>query len=58
VVSRTSRHTGTTMSKRGRTVTIVNHYESVFCLECGHCVVAPSSAPDAATKRCKKCEAA
>jgi hypothetical protein len=50
-----SRHVGTSMSKRGTTIAVVNHYKTVFKLECGHCIIAPSSAPHVDAKRCKKC---
>lgn len=56
VIDRSLRHVAMSMSQRGRHVTVVNHYHSVFTLECGHCVEVASSARDVAHKRCKKCE--
>lgn len=51
-----SQHVSTSMSKCGSTITVVNHYETVFKLECGHRIVAPNSAPRVGSKRCWKCE--
>jgi hypothetical protein len=56
VVNRDLRHVSTSMSQRGRNLTITNHYHTVFTLECGHVIEIPKmSLPRVAAKRCKRC---
>lgn len=56
VTKRELRHTWTSMSKRGSTITVTNHYNTSFTLECGHRIeVTGSCAPEVANKRCKRC---
>lgn len=55
VVRERTVHTGSDLSSRRGTITLVNHYKRKLSLECGHSQMRSHSAPVPATAYCKEC---